>query len=434
MSQEIILPDLGMDTDEGLLITWTKSVGDSISKGDILAEMETDKTTVEVESPVEGTIIQLIGEPGENLTVGSVIGYVGEAGESAPSGGGDSAASAPAAESTPEPTAAPAQPAASSNGTSTTPEGRIKASPVAKKVAEDKGIDLSNVSGTGPGGRIVKKDVENFDPASAPAAPAAASSAAPSGTMAELPPFIVTSPTYGKLPTDNPDVEIEDMSRLRQRIAERMVQSKQQTPHFFVSATVNVDAMLALRKELNSEIEDKAARISVNDLIVKAIALTARQFPQINAHYYGDKFVYNKRVNVGIAVALDGGGLINVVSHDADKTAIGVMAVKNRAAALRAREGKVKPDDISGSTITVSNLGMFGVDDFIAIVNPPESAILAVGAAKKTPVVMEDDSIGIATLLRVALSADHRVINGAEAGEAMAYFKQLIENPMRLLM
>ena len=433
MAKEVVLPDLGMEMDEALLITWTKNPGDTISEGDVIAEVETDKTTVEVESTVAGTLIEWKFEPGENLTIGSVIGYVGEAGEAAPSGNGNGA-SAPSQQTESEPAAqekksAPA-PSSSSNGAAaTTDDGRVKISPVARKMAEDKGYDISQIHGTGPGGRIVKKDVENYDPSAAPAPASPAPSAAP-----KVPDKVgfLGGHTYGKLP-EGPDFEIEDVSRLRTRIAERMTTSQQQVPHFYVTMDVKMDELLALRKALNAGIEDKAQKISVNDMIVKAVAMAAREVPSANRHYYGDKYVMSKRINVGIAVALDGGGLINVVAHDADRVSLRILAVENREKIGHVRNGKVRPEDITGETITVSNLGMYGVDNFLAIVNPPSASIVAVGAAKPTPIVKEDGELGVATMMKCTLSADHRAVNGAEGGEFMAALRDLLENPMRLL-
>jgi pyruvate dehydrogenase E2 component (dihydrolipoamide acetyltransferase) len=430
MSQEIILPDLGMEMDEALLITWTKEPGDTINQGDVIAEVETDKTTVEVESPVSGTLLEWKFEPGENLTIGGVIGYVGEAGEAPPSGGDSAPAPAPAAA---EPsTPAPAPVAATNGSAPTTDTGRVKISPVARRIAEERGIDITQIGeGSGPGGRITKRDIENFVPKAAPApAPAPAPKAAapaPTGNIGYLAPN-----SYGKLP-EGDDVGYEDVSRIRTRIAEQMVKSKQQMPHFYVTMDVNMDDLLGLRKALNAGIENKAEKISVNDMIVKAVALAARQIPNVNRHFYGDKYVVNKRVNVGIAVALDGGGLINVVAHDADRLSLRTMAMENKKKIGDVRAGKVKPADITGETITVSNLGMYGVDNFIAIVNPPSAAIVAVGGAKPTPIAMEDGSVGIATMMKVTLSADHRTVNGAEGGEFMAALREFIENPMRLL-
>ncbi|MEL6151870.1 MAG: dihydrolipoamide acetyltransferase family protein [Chloroflexota bacterium] len=445
MSQEIILPDLGMDTDEALLIDWTKKPGDSVKQGDVIAEVETDKTTVEVESPVSGTILEWKYEAGAELKIGEVIGFVGEAGEAAPSGGNGSAAPAQQdAAPAPEPVqqqAPAAQPAAvHTNGSGSgadvaarTPDGRIKASPIAKRIADERGINLAQISGSGPGGRIVKVDVETFTPsapAPAPAAPAPQPAAAPAALPDNL--GFLAPPTFGKLP-EGEDYEYEDVSRLRNRIAERMTTSQQQVPHFYVTMEVNVDELLSLRKELNADVEDKADRISVNDMIVKAVALAARRVPNANRHWYGDQYVVNKKVNVGIAVALDNGGLMNVVSHEADRISLRTMARENREKIMRAREGKVSPADVKGETITVSNLGMYGVDNFIAIVNPPGAAIVAVGTSKPTPIVKDDGTIGVATLMKLTLSADHRTLNGAEGGEFMRELKTLLESPRMLI-
>jgi len=426
MAQELIMPDLGMDMQEALLINWTKAVGDVIKQGDIIAEVETDKTTVEVASPLGGKIMEFKFQPGENLQIGAVIGFVGVEGESAPVAP-VAVVSTPAAQAS-----APVAPVSTSNGASTTDDGRFRISPVARKVAEERGIDIAQVSGTGPHGRIVKADVENFV---APAPAVATPVIAPTSVAQSVPVAsgIPSQTTYGKLPVGD-HVEIQDISKLRAKIAERMVLSKQQVPHFYITAEVNLDALSALRNQLNATIEDKAKRISVNDMLVKALALSVRQFPNFNTHFYGDKFVIHRQVNVGIAVALENGGLINVVAKDADKIAIGALAAHNREMIGRARDGKVKPEDVAGSTVTISNLGMFDVDNFVAIVNPPESLILAVGSAKSVPVVAVDGTLGVGTRMKITISVDHRVANGAEAGEFMAYLKNLLENPMRLLM
>jgi pyruvate dehydrogenase E2 component (dihydrolipoamide acetyltransferase) len=229
-----------------------------------------------------------------------------------------------------------------------------------------------------------------------------------------------------------PDVEIIETSKMRSRIARRMIESKQQVPHFYVTTEVDVDALLNLRKQINEGLDDDS-KVTVNDLIVKAAALTLRQFPNLNTHFYGDKLVRYKRIHIGIAVALPNGGLINVVAKDADKTSISAIAAYNKEMIARARENKVKPDDITGSTFTVSNLGAYDVDIFSAIINPPESGILAIGTAKKVPIVKADGSIGVGNRMRVTISADHRVTDGAEAAQFLQTFKRLIEAPMQLL-
>ncbi len=428
MAQEIKMPDLGSGIEEGVLLNWIKQPGEQINEGDVIAEIETDKATVEVPSSASGTIINLIGEPGATLKVGSVIGHVGAAGEGAPANGGSSngsaapAASAPAAQTTaPAASAAPAAaPAEEAEDTSGYPDG-VKASPVARKVAAEKGVDLKQVKGTGPGGRVVKADVESFQPSAAQ--PAAAAAPAVQG---------IAAPNYGKLPS-GPDVEIIDVAKMRSRIASVMVNSKQQVPHFYVTTEIDVEALLTLRKALNVGLDDDH-KITVNDLIVKATALTLRAFPNLNTHFYGDKLAHYKHINIGIAVALPQGGLINVVAKDADKVSLGTMATLNKEMIARAREGKLKPDDMSGSTFTVSNLGAYGVEHFLAIINPPEAGILAIGAAQKVPVVKDDGTLGVGNRMKVTISVDHRVSDGAEGAQFMQKFKAMIESPMQLLL
>lgn len=457
MAEQVIMPKLGFDMAEGTLINWTKQVGDAIHKGDVIAEIETDKATIEIESQVSGTILKLLAEPGAVLPVGSPIAYVGAEGEAvsegAPKGAEKPAQAQASAEAAVAPpaeapgttedvhegearqdqtgaaaTRQPAVPTVEPKGDGQYPAG-FKISPIARRIADERGIDLSRVQGTGPGGRIVKKDVEDFPAGEAPAAPASAPERAPQAAPAAAP---ASAPTYGAVPT-GPDVEEIPLSKMRARIGQRMIQSKQQVPHFYVTSSIDVTALFDLRRQLNASIEDEAAKITVNDLIVKATALTLRQYPNLNSHYYGDKVIHYQRINVGMAVATPDGGLINVVAQDADKTALGTMAARNREIIARAREGKIKPEDVEGSTFSVSNLGPYDVDHFIAIINPPEAGILAIGTARKTPVVLEDDTIGVRMIMKVTISVDHRVSNGAEGAEFMKAFKTLIENPMRLV-
>ncbi|MDZ4671270.1 MAG: dihydrolipoamide acetyltransferase family protein [Phototrophicales bacterium] len=412
-------------TTDGTLLNWLKAVGDSVKAGEIVAEFEADKATVEVESTANGVILELKAEVGDELKEGVIIAIVGAAGEASASAPTPSAVTngtnGTNGSATPKPTSAPSssQPVVAS----TTPEGRVKASPLARNVAADKGIDLSTVAGTGPGGRIVRADVENYQPSSAPA---------PSVGKSESQPVVSVGGrnTYGTIPTD--DVEILDVSRMRRAIADNTIISKQMTPHFYVTVSIDVAPLLKLRSQINANLEGDA-KISVNDLIVKATALALRKFPNLNSHYYGDKIVRHTRINIGIAVALPNNGLLNVVAKDADKTALSAMAVANKAMFERAREGKIKPDDIKGATFTVSNLGPYQVDSFSAIISPPEAGILAVSSAKKTPIVLEDGTIGVGERMNITLSVDHRVSDGAEGAQFMVELRSLIENPMRLL-
>jgi pyruvate dehydrogenase E2 component (dihydrolipoamide acetyltransferase) len=424
MAEAITMPKLGFDMAEGTLVQWTKQVGDTIASGDVIAEIETDKATIEIEGYASGTILALLADAGDVLAVGSVIGWVGEPGEAVPSAGGAAPAKASSQAKT-----APVATKSKSNGVpqpvpvvqvdSSLPGG-VKASPLARRIAAEKGINLQQVSGTGPGGRVVKADVEQFTPADMPAAPATAPVAIPAASVGTLP--------------SGPDVEVIDTSNLRRRIGNRMVESKQQVPHFYVTSEMDVAALLDLRKQLNASISDENQKLTVNDLIVKAAALALRQFPNLNSHYYGDKIVRHKRIHIGIAVALPNGGLMNVIARDADKTALGTMAARNKEMIARARDGKVKPDDVEGGTFTVSNLGVYDVDHFIAIINPPEAGILAVGSARQVPVVLADGTLGVGTRMKVTISVDHRVSDGAEGAAYMQAFKTLVENPLRLVM
>jgi len=402
-------------TTDGMLLNWLKAVGDSVKAGEIIAEFEADKATVEVESTADGVVLELKADIGDELKEGAIIAIVGASGEAT--------ASKPSAttngSATPQPTSTP-QPV----GSSTTPEGRVKASPLARNIAADKGIDLTGVAGTGPGGRIVKADVENYQPSATP------TSSTPVGKTESTPVSIGGRNTYGAVPTE--DVEIIEISRMRRAIADATITTKQMTPHFYVTVSVDVAPLLKLRSQLNANLEGDA-KISVNDLMVKAVALALRKFPNLNSHYYGDKIVRHQRIHIGIAVALPNNGLLNVVAKDADKMSLSAMAVANKAMFERAREGKVKPDDIKGATFTVSNLGPYQVDSFAAIISSPEAGILAVSSAKKVPIVLDDGTIGVGERMNLTLSVDHRVSDGAEGAQFMVELRSLIENPMRLL-
>jgi pyruvate dehydrogenase E2 component (dihydrolipoamide acetyltransferase) len=412
-------------TMEGTLLNWLKNAGDAVKAGEIIAEFEADKATVEIEAPVDGVIVKLMAEVGDELTEGAVIAQIGAAEEAGTPASAKDAAPAKAAEALAQAAALKAHTASPS----VTEDGRIKASPLARNIARERGIDLSQVQGTGPDGRIVRADVENFVPAPA-AAPAPVETAAkPEPAPA---PAIGARQTYGKLPSGD-DVEVIDLSKMRRAIAEGTLLSKQMIPHFYVTVEVDMDALLALRSELNAALEQEGVKISVNDFVVKAAALTLRKFPNLNTHYYGDKLVRHKRINVGISVALPNNGLINVVSPDADRTALSAMAKHHKEMFDRAREGRIKPEDIRGATFTVSNLGPYDVDHFSAIINPPEAGILAVGSARKVPIVKPDGSLGVGTRMKVTISVDHRVSDGAEGAQFMQYFRGLIENPMKLL-
>ncbi len=399
-------------TMDGLLINWLKEVGDSVSASDIIAEFEADKATVEIEAGSAGELLELRAEPGDELGEGSVIAVIGAQGEAVAL-----ANDAPPAPETAESTSAPSETA--TNGVTMTDDGRVKASPLARRIAADKGIDLSRVQGSGPGGRIVKSDLENLSaspmlPPSPPTAPAGGA-----------------QPTWGALPQE--EVEIIPLSRMRRAIADGTVRSKSNTPHFYVTVEADVEPLLALRKEINGALAERGVKVSVNDMLIKALALTLREFPNLNTHYYGDRFVRHKRINIGISVALPENGLVNVVCHDADNVPLSEMAPNNKAMYERARSGKIKPDDIRGATFTISNLGPFNVKDFSAIISSPEAGILAVSSSQRVPIVLADGTLGIGTRMNMTLSVDHRVSNGAEGAAFMNHLRELVENPLRLL-
>lgn len=430
MAETITLPQLGMNMREGTFLNWTKQIGDKVTAGDAIAEIESDKATIEVPAPNGGVLLQTLVNVGDVVQVGAPIAVVGASGEAVSAPPMQSApppASAPTAQA-PVPAAAPviaAPPAPAPVPTSPEDEslpGGLRATPLARKMAEERHIELRNIAGTGPNGRITKADIEAYIPSAGPMA------VTPAAPLAPVP--AVAARTPNPVPV-GPDFEEIPLSRMRARIGNRMTESKQTVPHFYVTVSVDMAAAMALRKQINESLDD-AHKVSVNDLVVKAAALTLRQYPNLNTHFYGDRLIHHKRVNIGIAVAMDGGGLINVVAKDADRTPISQMAAKNKEMIASARTGKVKPDDIENSTFTISNLGPYDVEMFTAIINPPEAGIIAVGTVQQVPVVI-DGTIAIGTRMNCTLSADHRVSDGAEGAQFMQSFKKLLESPMRLL-
>ena len=398
MAHQVIL------TMDGLLINWLKNVGEAVAADDVIAEFEADKATVEVEAGSGGTLLELRGEPGDELNEGSVIALIGGADESSSAPAAQSSAASPLPEP-PAPSSVPAAPISA--------DGRIKASPLARRIAAEKGIELAQVPGSGPNGRIVKADVENWQP---PAAPAAAA---------------MTQPTWGKLPEE--EVELIELTRMRRAIADGTIRSKSGTPHFYITVEVDVAPLLALRGQINAALAEQNIKVSVNDLLIKALALALRAFPNLNTHYYGDRLVRHQRINIGISVALPDNGLVNVVCADADTAALSAMAVSNKALYERARAGKIKPADIRGATFTISNLGPFNITDFSAIISAPEAGILAVSSARQVPVVQADGTLGVGSRMNMTASIDHRVSNGAEGAAFMNHLRELLENPVRLL-
>jgi pyruvate dehydrogenase E2 component (dihydrolipoamide acetyltransferase) len=414
MAETVSMPKLGFDMREGTLVRWVKNEGEQINKGDVLAEIETDKATVEVESSAEGVVRRLLVGQGEVVPVGAPIAIVGGADEKIEEPAAPRAESKPAA-SAPAPASLPSAPGPA---TGVPAAGPAKASPLARKMARDKRLDLSRIQGSGPGGRIVRRDIEA----------ALAEGAQPSPGAGRLSPA-AAAPLPSFAPASYAD-ETVGLSKLRQAIGRRMAESKTSVPHFYVTHEYKMDALMALRSQINEYLPEDQ-KLSVNDFIVKAAALTLRQFPNLNASLDGDKVVRHGAVNIGVAVTVEG-GLLTVVSRDTDQKQLRQVSVEVKAMVARARDGKVRQDDIEGSTFSVSNLGMYDVENFIAIINPPEAAILAVGTACEVPVV-ENGTIRPGWRMKATISVDHRVSDGAEAARFMQALATYLEEPLRLL-
>ena len=400
-------------TMDGTLLNWLVEVGETVNSGEVIAEMDADKATLEIEAPASGVLLARSAEVGDSISEGDVLGQLGEPEESAASNGAAAGAAAEAPAAT-NGAAAAATPA----GEEELPEGRARISPVARRLARERGIDLARLRGSGPGGRIVRADVENYKEASPAPAPAAA--AIPAAGQRTPPP-------------ESEDVEHVRPNSMRRRIAATTIESQQTIPHFYITMEIDAAPLQSFRRQLNASLPEGGTRVTVNDLVVKATALTLRDFPNLNSHWYGDRIVRFRRINVGIAVALTGGGLMYVVAQDADKTPLGEMAASNRAMALRAREGRVKLSDLTGATFSTSNLGAWGVAHFAAVINPPEAGVLAFGAATKTPVVTEDGRLAVGERMSATISIDHRVSDGAEGAAFMQAFRQRLEAPLALL-
>ena len=412
MAETINMPKLGFDMAEGLLVRWVKQVGENINKGDVLAEIETDKATVEVESSASGVVLQLIVDQGTMVPVNAPIAVVGAAGEKVDVAAPSKVEGQKSADEKPAPQAAPTvAPATQASAPLTT--GPVKASPLAKKVARDNNVNLASLQGTGPGGRVVRKDVE-----------AALSSGQPSAvsrlsTPVSTQPVIITH-----------DDQVVQTTKLRQAIGRRLVESKTTIPHFYVTHEYKMDALMDMRKQINAYLPDNE-KVSVNDFILKAVALTLRQFPNLNATIKGNEVIQFGHVNVGVAVTVPG-GLMTVVVKDTDQKMLRQISGEVKAMAGRAREGKVKPEDVDGSTFSTSNLGMYDVEEFIAIINPPEAAILAISSAREIPVV-ENGQVKPGWRMKATISVDHRVSDGAEAAQFMQALAGFLENPVRML-
>jgi pyruvate dehydrogenase E2 component (dihydrolipoamide acetyltransferase) len=439
MAELVTMPKLGFDMAEGTLVRWVKAEGDPVSKGDVIAEIETDKATVEVESSRGGVMFRHLAKEDTTLPVNSPIAVIADEGEEPsqdeidalvseaggePKGGEQVAKEEKeqhqAEKNQKEETKAEKPEAEKEAGVS--PAGGVRSSPLARRMAEDEGVDLENIDGSGPQGRIVKQDVESYLE-SMRAAGREEEAEAVSKALQPLTAFSV-----GEAPED----EVVTLSRLRQAIGRRMQDSNQNFPHFYLTREYQTEALMALRKDINRMLPE-ADKVSVNDFILKAVALALRQYPNLNASLEDEKHIRRHgHVNIGVAVAVEG-GLLTVVVKDVDQKPIRLIGREVRQMAGRARAGKVKNEDIEGSTFSISNLGMYSIDSFAAIINPPEAGILAVGAVQEVPVVV-DGELAVGSRMKATLSADHRVTDGAEAAEFMDVLAKYLEEPMRLFL
>lgn len=434
MATEILMPALSPTMEEGTLAKWLVKEGDTVSSGDLLAEIETDKATMEFEAVDDGVIGKILVPDGsEGVKVNSPIAVLLEEGESMD----DAAVSAPAAPAAAVEEAAPAAdapaaaaapapaPAAPQSGDGT----RIFASPLARRIAADKGLDLSQIAGTGPKGRIVKADVEGAKataPAVAPAAAAApapaAAAAAPTGPSADMVARMYEGRSFEEVKLDG----------MRKTIAARLTEAKQTIPHFYLRRDIQLDALLAFRSQLNKQLEGRGVKLSVNDFIIKAVAVALQQFPDANAVWAGDRVLQMKASDVAVAVAIEG-GLFTPVLQDADMKSLSALSAEMKDLAGRARDRKLAPHEYQGGSFAISNLGMYGIDNFDAIVNPPHSGILAVGAGVKKPVVNAEGELAVATVMSVTMSVDHRVIDGALGADLLNAIKDNLEKPVAML-
>ncbi len=431
MTIQILMPALSPTMTEGNIAKWHKKEGDEVASGDLLAEIETDKATMELEAVDDGVLGKIIAAEGsENIAVNTPIAVMLEEGEDASAAEAAAPSPAPAAqpEPAPMPQAAPApEPAAAPQPAPAAPKSngaRVFASPLAKRIAADAGIDIAAISGSGPHGRVVKRDVDAAI-AGGVAAPAAAPSAASPAPAAPAPAQLpVVAGGYTEVPHNN----------MRKVIARRLQESKQTVPHFYVTMECEIDKLLAMRKDLNARAEATGEdyKISVNDFIIRAAAFAMKKVPDVNASWTDEAMLLYNDIDISVAVAIDG-GLITPIVRNADQKGLAVISNEMKDLAARAREGKLSPGEFQGGGFTISNLGMYGVKEFAAIINPPQSCILAIGAGEQRPVV-RDGALTTATMMSVTLSTDHRVVDGALGAEWLQAFKVLIEDPLAMLL
>lgn len=416
------MPKMSDTMEEGTLVSWQKKVGDKVKSGDILAEVETDKATMELEAYEDGTLLYVGIKEGDAVPVDAIIAVIGEEGANVEGLLARENGEAPAETAAPAQVAAPAVNGSEKAVSVADSSERVKASPLAKRLADEKGINLSEVAGSGDNGRIVKRDVDEFKPSAQTSAPAAQPAPAAKAESAAAPAAPASAPAAGDF-VDTP------ISQMRKTIARRLSESLFTAPHFYVTMEINMDKAMALRPQLN---EVATAKISFNDMVIKACAVALKQHPAVNSAWLGDKIRKYNYVNIGVAVAVDEGLLVPVI-READKKTLSAISGEVKDLAGKAKDKKLQPKDWEGNTFSVSNLGMFGVDEFTAIINPPDSCILAIGAIKKVAAFKEDGTVYPTNIMKVTLSADHRVVDGATAAQFLLTVKKLLEEPMSML-
>jgi pyruvate dehydrogenase E2 component (dihydrolipoamide acetyltransferase) len=426
---DVVMPRLSDSMEEGTILQWLKAVGDEVKRGDELVEIETDKANMTYEATDEGVLIEILAEEGDTLPIGETIARIGEAGEK--TAGGDGAAQRAAPKETPAPvgqttktqTREAAGPPTAAAPTAAEGDGRVKASPIARRMARDLDVELSDVAGSGPGGRIVKADIEaaaSRQPRRPPADGRAAGAPTPQPASA------APSPEGAK-----GEVQVVELNRLQQTVARRMAESKATVPHFYLETEIDMTEAVKVRAELK-ELAGDAPAPTFNDMIVKACALALRQFPRANGSYRDGRVELYSRVNVGVAVAAQDALVVPTV-FDADRKPLGEIAASTRELAQKVREGKITPPELSGGTFTVSNLGMFGVTNFSAVINPPQAALLAVGALQPKPVAeRESRRLTVRDTMGVTLACDHRILYGADGAQFLARIRELLERPLSM--
>ena len=441
MATELKMPQMGYDMEEGTVVRWLKEEGSTVVRNEPVAEIETDKAVVEFESEAEGVLLRIVASEGSIVPVGETIALVGLEGEEA-----DNVPSAGSTESTDSDTTIREELTSESErhevqepirnttqeSSESIPTTRILATPVARRIADELGIDLKQVAGSGPGGRITKKDVETFDPASSTSTKETnfemSSSETPEQSPAEIPEPVseTTDPSVNSMPGEK-----EPLSRMRQQIARVTVKSKTEKPHFYVSAEIDMTKAMALRKQVNDQLSDDGVRITVNDLIVKACIESLKKYPKFTAYFQDDGIQFNNTINIAVAIAGEEGLIVPAILDCGSKT-LRELSQMVKDLANRSASGTLNNQEYTGGTFAISNLGMFDVTGFLAIIHPPQSAVLAVGTVAEKPVV-RDGELAVANIMNATISADHRIVDGVEGAEFIVEVKRLLENPMGLI-